>query len=107
MRRVRINVGKIGIVTRNGDYNRVIQSGSHWLGFNEKVVLYDAGVIYTSQSDLNIMLRDARFASLVEVINVKDSEIYLRYENGNYQGILKPGRYFYFKGFREVEVQAF
>lgn len=98
MKRVRINVGKIGVVIRNGDYKRVLKAGVYWLGMGEKVVLYDMSKMYTSTVDLNSMLKDPGFEAITEVIDVNDNEIVLKYTGKNYNTVLTPGRYFYFKG---------
>jgi hypothetical protein len=98
MKRTRINIGKIGIVTKNGDYKRTLQAGTYWLGCSEEIILYDMSRLYTSTIDLNIMLRDENFKSLVEVLDIQDSQIVLKYVNNNFESVLTAGRYFYFKG---------
>lgn len=98
MKRVRINVGKVGVVTKKGDYKRVLTAGTYWLGFSEKVNLYDMSKIYTSDMDLNIMLKDEKFKSLVEVVEIKDHEIGLKFDGVNYKSVFTPGKYFYWKG---------
>lgn len=98
MKRVRINIGKIGVVTKNGDYKRVLEAGSYWLGFSEEVAMYDMAVLYHATTDLNIQLKDEKFKSLVEVIEVNDNQIVLKYVDGNFDIVLGAGRYFYFKG---------
>jgi len=98
MKRVRINVGKVGVVMKNGDYSRALSAGTYWLGWSEEVRMYDMAQLYTSTASLNIMLEDTKFSRMVEVLEVKDNQIALRYENGNFQSVLKAGRYFYWKG---------
>lgn len=98
MKRVRINVGKVGVVTQKGDYQRTLSAGTHWLKFSESVALYDMSKLYTSDVDLNIMIKDEHFQSMVEIVDVKDNELALKYENGNFMAVLTPGRYFYWKG---------
>lgn len=98
MKRIRVNVGKVGVVTRKGDYNRVLNAGSYWLGMNEDVVEFEKSKLFTSIRDLEVMLQDESFEELTEVIDVADNEIVLKYSRGNFNAVLKPGRYFYFKG---------
>ena len=104
MKRVRINLGKVGVVTKFGDYKRVLTAGVYWVGFNEELILYDMDKLYTSALDLNIMLKDEKFRELVEVIVVADSEIALKYVNDNFESVLKAGRYFYFKGLVDLKI---
>jgi regulator of protease activity HflC (stomatin/prohibitin superfamily) len=51
--------------------------------------------------ELNILLKDERLAAVLQVVEVKDNEIALQYENGNFKLILTPGRYAYWKGATE------
>lgn len=101
MKRIRINVGKVGIVNRRGDYDRLLTAGSYWLGMSEDVTLFDVSKLYNSLTDLDIMLQDEIFAALVEIIDVADGEIVMKYTRNNLDVVLAPGRYFYFKGLKE------
>ena len=103
MKRVRINVGKVGVVRKNGDYQRVLTAGAHWIGFSETIVTYEMSEVYASTTELSIMLRDDEFTNLVEVIDVKDNEIALKYNAGNFEVVLKAGKYFYFKGLADFK----
>ena len=98
MKRVRIQTGTVGIVTKNGDYQRVISAGTYWLGWFEEVRIYDMSLIYNSDKDLNIMTKDAHFLNLVEIVEVADNQIALFYENGNYKSVFTAGKWFYWKG---------
>lgn len=103
MKRVRINVGKVGVVTRKGDYKRVLTAGTYWLGLSEKVTTYDMSKIYTSDMDLNIMLKDEKFKSLVEVVEIKDNEIGLKFDGVNFKSVFTAGKYFYWKGLMDFK----
>jgi len=98
MKRVRINDGYVGIVTKKGNYRKVLTSGKYWIGMYDFISLYDMSKIYPSRVDFNIMVKDENFLSLIEIINVKDGEIVLHFNTGNLEQILTPGKYFYFKG---------
>lgn len=98
MKRVRINIGKVGLVFRNGNYNRVIDAGVSWLLFNEVVHIYDLAKPFHSAIELNILLQDEKLANRLIVVEVRDSEIALQYENGNLKGILTAGRHAFWKG---------
>jgi len=98
MKRIRINTGKIGLVFRNGNYKKVVTEGVYWLLLNEDVYEYDMTKPFHPSIELNILLRDAQLASMLQVIEVQDNEIALQYENGNFKNVLMPGRYAYWKG---------
>ena len=98
MKTVRINVGKVGIVRRNNDYKRVLTAGKHWVRLGDHVVSYTMDGLYTITPEVEIMLRDEAFGKLVEVLEVKDFEIALKSNGHNFERVIRPGKYFYFKG---------
>ncbi len=103
MKRVRINTGKVGLVFRFGNYQRVISEGVYWISPFERVIQYDMAQPFNPEKELNILLRDEKLASMLHVVDVKDNEIYLQYENGNFVKVLTPGRYAYWKGVVEYQ----
>lgn len=103
MKRVRINVGKVAMVFKNGDYNRLITEGSHWLGMRESIVMYRKSELQRVPDMIDVMLKDENVKQATEIIEVADNEIALSYTGKNFAGILRPGRYFYFKGLVELK----
>ena len=98
MKRIRINTGKIGLVFRNGNYRKVVTEGVYWVLPNEDVFQYDLTKPFHPSIDLNILLKDEQLANMLIVIEVRDNEIALQYENGNFKYVLGPGRFAYWKG---------
>ena len=98
MKRVRINAGKVGLVFKKGDYKRVITQGKHWLGFNERVLVYDLANTFVAPIALELLLKDEMLEAMLDIIEVKDSELVLVYEKGNFKTVLTAGRYVYWKG---------
>ncbi|WP_223034576.1 slipin family protein [Hanstruepera marina] len=103
MKRVRINAGKVGLVFKNGDYLRVITQGKHWLGFNQRVLMYDLANTFVAPIALELLLKDETLKAMLDVIEVKDGELVLIYEKGNFKTVLTAGRYVYWKGLIERE----
>ncbi len=95
MRRVRINAGKVGLVYKNGDYKRVITEGKHWVGFNVHVYIYDLDKMFTPRTDFNILLKDEQLKSMLTVVDIKDNELVLVYNEGRFETVLRTGRYAY------------
>ncbi|WP_075344275.1 slipin family protein [Tenacibaculum agarivorans] len=98
MKRVRIQQGKVGLVFKNGNYLKIITEGVHWLGFYESVDVYDLRQQFYSTVALEILLQDESLVNMLEVIEVKDHELVLLYENENFKSILQAGRHVYWKG---------
>lgn len=103
MLRVRINAGKVGLVFKNGDYVKVITEGLHWLGFNQRVLMYSLSTSFTAPIALEILLKDEILAAMLDVVEVKDGELVLLYEKGNFKNVLTAGRYVFWKGLIDRE----
>ncbi|APG64653.1 peptidase [Tenacibaculum todarodis] len=99
MKRIRINTGKVGLVFKNGDYQKVITQGTHWLFLNQNVIVYDLTKEFYASVANEILLKDKVLADMLEIVEVKDNELVLVYENSNFKNVLQSGRYFYWKGF--------
>jgi regulator of protease activity HflC (stomatin/prohibitin superfamily) len=59
--------------------------------------------MYSSDIDLTIMLKDNKFKDLVEILEVKDNEVALKYDDGNFSSVLTSGKYFYWKGLMDFK----
>ena len=100
MKTVRINTGKVGLVFKNGNYQKVITAGTHWLFLNQNVKVYDMTLIFYADFSIDILLKDVVLAEMLEIIEVNDNELVLVYENNNFKRVLEAGRYFYWKSQR-------
>jgi regulator of protease activity HflC (stomatin/prohibitin superfamily) len=100
MKKVRINAGKVGLVFKNGDYQKVITEGKYWLRFSQNVIEYNlANEFNISVVAKEVLLKDTVLSEMLEIIDVNDNELVLMYENNNFKNVLNAGRYFYWKGF--------
>lgn len=97
MKNVKVNAWQIALVFKNGEYKRMLVSGSYWFWKNEQVYVYDITKQFAPPVELNILLQDERLADILQVVDVKDNEIVLQYENGLLKQVLNPGRYAFWK----------
>lgn len=100
-KRVKINRGTVGLIFSKGDYVRRIEAGRHRLKLSEIVKVYNLADRFTPQGDLNLYLADEKLKNMLHVIEVKDNEIALRFENGIFKGVLTSGRHAFWKGLIE------
>ena len=98
MQRVRINAGKAGLVFRSGDFKRVITEGVYWIYPFETVVQYDMSKPFYPFVEVNLLLRNKQMRELLQVVEIRDNEIALQYENGNFKNVLTPGRFTFWNG---------
>lgn len=97
MKKVKVNAYQVGLVFKNGEYLRILMTGKYWFWKNEMVLLYDITKPFIAPIELNILLQDKVLADLLQVVEVKDNEIMLQYENGLLKSVLTAGRYTFWK----------
>jgi len=96
MKRVVINPYTVGLVFKNGAYQRMLKEGRHWVGLSKRVDVYNMTAPFYP-ADLNILLQDPELAAMLTVVDVKDNEIVLEYRDGRLNQVLTAGRYAYFR----------
>jgi regulator of protease activity HflC (stomatin/prohibitin superfamily) len=97
MKWVKINAYQVGLVFKNGVYQRVLKEGTYWFWKAEQVYVYNLMQPFHVPVELNILLQDEALAQMLTVVEVKDNEIALVYQNELFQQVLTPGRYTYWK----------
>ncbi|WP_430411633.1 slipin family protein [Kordia sp.] len=101
MKRVRINTGNVGLVFKNGNYQKVITEGTYWLKFSQHVTVYNLTEKFHAPIASEILLQDVTLANMLEVIDIKDDELVLLFEKGNFRVVLEAGQHLYWKGLVE------
>ncbi len=97
MKQVRINAGQAGLVFKRGVYKRFLKEGNYWFWDNPVVKVYELTKQFTAPVELNILLQDNQLAEALHVVEVRDGEIILHYENGLLKEVLTAGRYTFWK----------
>lgn len=103
MRIVKINAYQVGLVFKNGEYQRMLMAGKYWFWKNAKVWGFDITKPFVAPVELNILLQDKALADILHVVEVKDNEIVLHYENGLLKEVLTAGRYAFWKSIIQHE----
>ncbi len=96
MKRIVINNYQIGLVMKNGTYQRMFAPGAHWV-WNAEVKLYDTTRIFIAPVDLNILLQDMRLAERLEIIEVQDNELALHFQNNMLKQVFVTGLHAFWK----------
>lgn len=96
MKKVKVNAYQVGLVFKNGEYQRMLMAGTYWF-WNKSIQLYDITKPFMAPVELNILLQDKALADILHVVEVKDNEIVLMYENGLLKQVLTAGRYTFWK----------
>lgn len=105
IKNVQIKAYERGLVFKNGNLIEILNEGNFWIFGNKSVEIYDMKYLFESNIDLNLLLKNESLKSMLEVIEVKDGEIVLMYENGIFKEVLNVGQYAFWKGILNREFQ--
>jgi regulator of protease activity HflC (stomatin/prohibitin superfamily) len=112
LKRITIKKNERGLLLRNGDFERVLQSGQHWVATLGAQVRIETFAM--EQATFTHGLADYFMAKEPELVaqefvqaTLTDAEVGLRYENGLLVEILAPAtRKLYWRGLNEVRVDV-
>lgn len=97
MKRIKVEAYKVAIVLKNGKFVKLLGEGTYWF-WNEDVIVYNMTAPFVPPINMNILLQYPAITNALHVVDVKENEIVLQYENGFYKNMLTTGRYAYWKG---------
>jgi regulator of protease activity HflC (stomatin/prohibitin superfamily) len=97
MKNIHVNAYQVALVFKKGVYQRMLKEGNYWFWKNETVQTYNVTQPFIAPVELAILLQDATLADALHVVDVKDNEIVLQYENGLLKQVLTAGRYTFWK----------
>lgn len=97
MKRIIVNAYQVGMVFKNGVFEKMLQEGKYWI-WDRDVKVYDKAHSFIAPVDLNVLLQNNDFAESVTVVDVANTEIVLKYENDILKEVLSEGKYAYWKG---------
>ena len=98
MKRVTVQAWKKGLVFKRNEFAYMLNEGKHWIGWNESLVVADMARPFAPIGNLNLFLRNEAFADATLLVEVKNNEIALQYEEGLFTKVLSAGRYVFWKG---------
>lgn len=105
IKNVQIKAYEAGLVFKNGNLIEILKEGNFWIFGDKSVEVYDMKVLFKTNTDLNLLLKNESLKSLLEIVEVKDGEIVLMYENGIFKEVLNVGQYAFWKGILNREFQ--
>jgi len=99
LKRIKINAYQVGLVFENGKLIQVLTEGKYWLFGNKEANIYEMKQSFVAPVELNLLLQNEALASMLEIVEVADSEIVLYFVNGIFKEVLTTGRYAFWKGY--------
>ena len=93
-----IGENSVGLVySSQNNYIKLLEPGTHFVSPMNKVHVHSKLMPFEAASYLNIFIKDEKLMSMLHLVEVRDNEIVLLYENGNFKRVLTPGRYTFWK----------
>lgn len=84
-----------GLLFKDGNYIRTLKAGKYLVSptLGHSLIRMDINQPFTTEKNLNLFLNDKSLLAELSVVDVKDHEICLHYEDDLLTRVLKPGRY--------------
>lgn len=98
LKNVQIKAYQVGLVFKNRNLTEILREGNHWIVGNKSVEIHEMKNPYKATEDLNLLLKNEELGNMLEIVDVKDGEIVLIYENGIFKEVLNVGQYAFWKG---------
>jgi regulator of protease activity HflC (stomatin/prohibitin superfamily) len=96
---MRILKDEIGLKFKKGEFEKVLKSGNYILFPWEKVEIVSLNEKFKHSKPLEFFIQNESFAAESEVIEIKDGEIVLHFEDGVFKEVLKEGKTLFWKSF--------
>ncbi len=109
---IRIRKHEVGLLFRHGDFEQLLQPGTHWL----RPLLFDRGRKIESVSRLDakfehkmldVLIADPALADQLVIVDLTDEQRALVWKDGRLGWILGPGRHAFWKAPAKIEVETF
>lgn len=112
MFKFRIRKHEVGLLFRHGDFERVLQPGSHWLlptlfDHSRQIEVIDRLRSEFKHKMLDVLVADPTIAKELTVVELTDEQRALVWKDGRLGWILGPGRHAFWKKPAKIEVETF
>lgn len=101
MKQIIVNKWQRAFVFRNGEFQRMLGAGKYWLGWKDQATIVDITSDFRLNTPLQILMQDRDFMNAVDIIDVKDGQIAMRFEQGLLKAVMPAGRYVFWKNGNE------
>ncbi|MDA8235732.1 MAG: slipin family protein [Clostridia bacterium] len=86
-----------GLLFKDGNYIKCLKPGKYYFNpfVDYKIIPLNINESFNVRKDINLFLQDENLLKELILVDVKDSEIVLHYEDGNFKEVLPAGKYAY------------
>ncbi len=96
-KRVKVNDWEKALVFKRKQLVKVLNPGKYWVFIFYRIEKADINKLFTTKFNLEYVLKQDILSMYLDILMVKDYELGILYLNGNFQSILLPGRYIFWK----------
>lgn len=101
LRKVNIEKTQIALVLKGEQLLDILTAGEHWVFGNKEVNVYSLQNQFIAPFDLRTMIHDPMLSKHLEVIDIPDNHIALRFEEGVFKEVLSTGIHAFWKALRK------
>lgn len=95
---VKIQAYQVALVFKNRNLIEVLKEGNYWIFGRKRLKIFEMkNRLFIASDELNIFLKNQEFASMIDLIEVKDGEMALMFENEIFSEVLQVGQYAFWK----------
>lgn len=108
IRRIHIEANKIGLLFRDGAFERIVESGRHWIldPFSRiKVLIVTTRYVIFTHEQLDEIVASGQLKSRAVALDLRDYQRALVWVDGRFHGILPAGQYALWTVSRDVRVE--
>ncbi|WP_292011233.1 slipin family protein [Chryseobacterium sp.] len=105
LKNVQIKAYQVGLVYKNRNLKEILKEGNYWIVGKKNVEIHEMKEQFKTDEDLNLLLKNEDLNALLDLVEVKDGELVLMYENGIFKEILNVGQYAFWKGIMNRQFQ--
>jgi hypothetical protein len=95
MNKIKINTGKVGLVTRDAQFERVITAGTYRFWRSNDIEVYDLSEAFEPALDLKMLLKNSALADMLYTVTVQENNVALLYADNKFVDVLTEGQYAY------------
>ena len=107
-KRVKIRSYEAGLCFRDGEFQRLLTAGRHWLFdplWKVRVDVVSQRAPWLVHDKLDMIVKSGVLVGRAEVVDLKDGQRALVWIDGRFSHILPPGLYAYWTGAKDVRVE--
>lgn len=104
LKRITIETFQVGLVFKENKLIQVLTEGNHLLvGANKEVQYFSMKEAFKPTQDLDVLLKNETLATMLQVIEVPEFQVALKYVNKSFKEVLTAGKYAFWKNVEDIQ----